>query len=58
MACEFYTLVRRETQEYQERAMYLIDSDRQSPSIMERRSRRIDDLKQKNSAMRRCSERS
>lgn len=47
MASEFYTLVRREAQEYQERAMYLIDSGCQSPSIMERWILRIDDLKQK-----------
>ena len=47
MASEFYTLVRKEAQEYQERAMYLIDSGCQSPSIMERWIRRIDDLKQK-----------
>ena len=47
MASEFYTLVRKEAQEYQERAMYLIDSGCQSPSIMERWIGRIDDLKQK-----------
>ena len=47
MTSEFYTLVRREAQEYQERAMYLIDSGCQSPSIMERWIGRIDDLKQK-----------
>ena len=47
MASEFYTLVRKEVQEYQERAMYLIDSGCQSPSIMERWIGRIDDLKQK-----------
>ena len=47
MASEFYTLVRKEAQEYQERAMYLIDSGCQSPSIMERWIRRINDLKQK-----------
>lgn len=47
MASEFYTLVRKEAQEYQERAMYLIDSGCQSPSIMERWILRIDDLKQK-----------
>ena len=42
MASEFYTLVRKEAQEYQERAMYLIDSGCQSPSIMERWIHRID----------------
>ena len=47
MASEFYTLVRKEAQEYQERAMYLIDSGCQSPSIIERWIRRINDLKQK-----------
>ena len=47
MASEFYTLVRKEAQEYQERAMYLIDSGCHSPSIMERWIGRIDDLKQK-----------
>ena len=47
MASEFYTLVRKEAQEYQERAMYLIDSGCQSPSIMERWIHRINDLKQK-----------
>ena len=47
MVSEFYTLVRKEAQEYQERAMYLIDSGCQSPSIMERWIRRINDLKQK-----------
>ena len=47
MASEFYTLVRKEAQEYQERAMYLIDSGCKSPSIMERWIGRIDDLKQK-----------
>lgn len=36
MATEFYALVRREAQEYQERAAYLLDSGCQSPSIMER----------------------
>lgn len=47
MASEFHTLVRHEAQEYQERAMYLIDSGCQSPFIMERWIRRINDLKQK-----------
>ena len=36
MASEFYTLVRKEAQEYQECAMYLINSGCQNPSIMER----------------------
>ena len=44
MASEFYTLVRKEAQEYQERAAYLIDSGCQSASIMERWIRRIHDL--------------
>lgn len=47
MASEFYTLVRREAQEYQERAAYLIDSGCQSASIMERWIRRIRELEQK-----------
>ena len=44
MASEFYALVRKEAQEYQERAAYLIDSGCQSASIMERWIRRIHDL--------------
>ena len=44
MASEFYALVRKEAQEYQERAAYLIDSGCQSASIMERWIRRIYDL--------------
>lgn len=47
MASEFYTLVRKEAQEYQERAAYLIDSGCQSASIMERWIRRIHALEQK-----------
>lgn len=47
MATEFYALVRREAQEYQERAAYLLDSGCQSPSIMERWILRIQDLEQK-----------
>lgn len=47
MASEFYTLVRKEAQEYQERAAYLIDSGCQSASIMERWIRRIRELEQK-----------
>ena len=47
MASEFYTLVRKEAQEYQERAAYLIDSGGQSASIMERWIRRIHELEQK-----------
>lgn len=47
MASEFYTLVRKEAQEYQERAAYLIDSGCQSASIMERWIRRIHELEQK-----------
>ena len=47
MAAEFYTLVRKEAQEYQERAAYLIDSGCQSASIMERWIRRIRELEQK-----------
>lgn len=47
MASEFYALVRKEAQEYQERAAYLIDSGCQSASIMERWIRRIRELEQK-----------
>ena len=47
MTSEFYTLVRKEAQEYQERAAYLIDSGCQSASIMERWIRRIHELEQK-----------
>ena len=47
MVSEFYTLVRKEAQEYQERAAYLIDSGCQSASIMERWIRRIHELEQK-----------
>ena len=47
MASEFYTLVRKEAQEYQERAAYLIDSGCQSASIMERWIRRIHELELK-----------
>ena len=47
MAVEFYALVRKEAQEYQERAAYLIDSGCQSASIMERWIRRIRELEQK-----------
>lgn len=43
----YYTLVRKEAQEYQERAAYLIDSGCQSASIMERWIRRIHELEQK-----------
>ena len=47
MASEFYTLVRKEAQEYQERAAYLIESGCQSASIMERWINRIRELEQK-----------
>ena len=47
MAGEFYALARREAQEYQEKAAYLIDSGCQSAAIMERWIRRIEDLKEK-----------
>ena len=47
MASEFYALARREAQEYQERAAYLIDSGCQSAAIMERWISRIEELKAK-----------
>lgn len=47
MSAEFYTLVRREAQEYQERAAYLLESGCQSASILERWVLRIEELKQK-----------
>ena len=47
MAAEFYALVRKEAQEYQERAAYLIDSGCQSASVMERWINRIRELEQK-----------
>ena len=47
MASEFYALVRREAQEYQEKAAYLIDSGCQSAAIMDRWSLRIRELEQK-----------
>ena len=47
MASEFYTLVRKEAQEYQDRAAYLIESGCQSASIMERWINRIRELEQK-----------
>ena len=47
MAAEFYALARREAQEYQERAAYLIDSGCQSAAIMERWTSRIEELKAK-----------
>ena len=47
MAAEFYALARREAQEYQERAAYLIDSGCQSAAIMERWISRIEELKAK-----------
>ena len=52
MAGEFYALARREAQEYQEKAAYLIDSGCQSAAIMERWVRRIEDLKEKKTALR------
>ena len=36
MTTEFYNLVRKEAQEYQERAAYLINNGSQSPAILER----------------------
>lgn len=47
MASEFYALARKEAQEYQERAAYLIDSGCQSAAIMERWISRIEELKEK-----------
>ena len=47
MTAEFYALVRKEAQEYQERAAYLINSGNQSPAILERWVCRINELKEK-----------
>ena len=47
MTAEFYTLVRKEAQEYQERAAYLINSGSQSPAILERWINRIRELEEK-----------
>ena len=47
MSAEFYALVRREAQEYQERAEHLLSTDCQSPSILERWVLRIEELEQK-----------
>ena len=47
MTAEFYTLVRKEAQEYQERAAYLINSGSQSPAILERWITRIRELEEK-----------
>lgn len=47
MSAEFYALVRREAQEYQDRAAHLLSTDCQSPSILERWVLRIEELEQK-----------
>ena len=47
MTAEFYALVRKEAQEYQERAAYLINSGSQSPAILERWITRIRELEEK-----------
>lgn len=47
MTAEFYALVRREAQEYQDRAAHLLESGCQSPTILERWVLRIEDLEQK-----------
>lgn len=47
MTEEFYTLVRKEAQEYQERAAYLINNRSQSPAILERWINRIRELEEK-----------
>ena len=47
MTAEFYTLVRKEAQEYQERAAYLINNGSQSPAILERWITRIRELEEK-----------
>ena len=47
MTAEFYTLVRKEAQEYQERAAYLINNGSQSPAILERWINRIRELEEK-----------
>lgn len=47
MTAEFYVLVRKEVQEYQERAEHLIGSGCQSAAIMDRMVRRIEDLRAK-----------
>lgn len=47
MTAEFYALVRKEAQEYQERAAYLINSGSQSSAILERWINRIRELEEK-----------
>ena len=47
MTTEFYNLVRKEAQEYQERAAYLINNASQSPAILERWINRIRELEEK-----------
>jgi len=49
MTEEFYSAVRREIAEYQERADYLIKSGSTSPSIMERWINKISTLEEKKS---------
>ena len=46
MTTEFYNLVRKEAQEYQERAAYLINNGSQSPAILERWINRIRELEE------------
>lgn len=47
MAAAFYRAVRREIQEYEERANHLIQTGNQSPAVMERMVLRIQGLEQK-----------
>lgn len=47
MAAEFYNNVRKEIEEYQERAQHLISTGSQSPAIMNRWILKIDALEQK-----------
>ena len=47
MTTEFYNLVRKEAQEYQERAAYLINNSSQSPAVLERWINRIRELEEK-----------
>ena len=47
MTAEFYALVRREAQEYEERAAHLMGNGTQSPAILERWVKRIRELEEK-----------
>ena len=47
MAAEFYNTVRKEIEEYQERAQHLISTDSQSPAIMNRWVLKIEALEEK-----------